>query len=385
MPRQCHFCHGRSDDYDEANLKRCSGCQKVYYCSTSCQKYDWVSHIFDCKPRRPINTADYLALAVRQNLLPQHPQTCDDYGFSRAFDPQDKSKLLGLYIGLIEVMEISPKTIHNWRVRGVLIDEIKLAYYKIPETSRGGYFPWFLQNEHLLTGGPPSEAQMRSEGDAMILRAWQYTGGNPKDSAESVRAAISCLDAEEQKCHALYALLLTKWHPCPSLPIWIDFGFCACEGEEEEMWLGGRYQELISECTFKEFCNAFRSSTLLDLFGAKEIIMDLISSSVQDVLRGPHKSVWCLKQVALQDDPNFQVPNPVWFDYGFMNCKNDSEKRQLRRVYKAFFASPGADPLALHEAAIKGKIHGYVSNIVKGTKNPKFERLMKNMYPLHGV
>lgn len=100
MAKTCHMCHGHDEDYQEANLKRCAGCRKVYYCSTDCQKYDWVYHIFDCKPRRPINTADYLALAVRQNLLPEHPQTCEDYGFNRAFQPEDKSKLLGLYIGM---------------------------------------------------------------------------------------------------------------------------------------------------------------------------------------------------------------------------------------------------------------------------------------------
>jgi hypothetical protein len=79
MVKTCHKCHGYTDDYEEANLKRCSGCQKVDYCSTACQREDWVCHIFDCKPHRAINTADYLALAVYKNLLPEHPQTCADY------------------------------------------------------------------------------------------------------------------------------------------------------------------------------------------------------------------------------------------------------------------------------------------------------------------
>ena len=69
-------------------------------------------------------------------------------------------------------------------------------------------------------------------------------------------------------------------------------------------------------------------------------------------------------------------------DYGFMNCRNDSERRQLKRVYKAFFDSRDGDPLALHEAAIKGNIHGYVSKVVQGLRDPKFQRLMKNLYPL---
>ena len=101
MVKTCHNCHTHYlDFYSEPKLKRCSGCQKVYYCSSTCQKEDWVCHIFDCKSRRPINTADYLALAVYQNLLPEHPQTCADYGFDRALMGEEKSKLLGLYIGM---------------------------------------------------------------------------------------------------------------------------------------------------------------------------------------------------------------------------------------------------------------------------------------------
>ena len=110
MVKTCHKCHGYSDDYEEANLKRCSGCQKVYYCSTACQKYDWVYHIFDCKPRRPINTSDYLALAVYQNLLPEHPQTCADYGFDRAITGEEKSKLLGLYAGMSQAIASSMRS-----------------------------------------------------------------------------------------------------------------------------------------------------------------------------------------------------------------------------------------------------------------------------------
>jgi hypothetical protein len=102
MVKTCHNCHGHSDEYkeSESNLKRCAGCQKVYYCSIACQKENWVYHIFDCKPRRPINTADYLALAMYRNLLPEHPQTYVDYGFDRAFTAEEKSNLGGLYIGM---------------------------------------------------------------------------------------------------------------------------------------------------------------------------------------------------------------------------------------------------------------------------------------------
>ena len=422
MTRTCHRCHGYSDDYEEAKLKRCAGCQKVYYCSTYCQKYDWVEHIFDCKPRRPINTADYLALAVRQNLLPEHPQTCIDYGFSRAFSADEKSNLLGLYIGmsmhdfvcsaflsvctgLIKYREIPPKTIHDWRVRGVLVDEIKATFHKIPGL-RNSYFAWFLQNEHIVAnaGQPLSDEALHDNADAMVIRAWRFTGGSEKDTVDQIKAAIARKPIEEQQCHHLYTLLLAGWHPSPDLDLWVDFGFAACTSQEAEMELATSYRELVMMCTFKEFCDAFRGRRLIDFLHSKEIydtatrgprLNDLLhfkepqaddNEQLRDLLHAKwKKSVWYLKQTIVQEESTKEeasIRRSVMVDYGFINCKNDSERRELKRVYRAFFEKHDGDALALHEAAIKGNIHGYLSNVVQGLRDPKFRRLMKNPYPL---
>ena len=286
-------------------------------------------------------------------------------------------------------MQIPPKTIHNWRIRGVLVDEIKAAFYKIPEHARGGYFPWFLQNEHIVAqaGQPLSEETLNDRGDAMVVCAWRFTGGSESDSAEEIKAAIARKPADEQKCHCLYSLLLSKWYPSPDLDLWINFGFASCRSQEEEMELSARYQELITMCTFKEFCDAYRTSCLLDLFHSKGLQVN-DHAHLRDLLQGPtycHKSVWNLKQSILHEESTKEESRmrpSVVADYGFMNCRNDSERRQLKRVYKAFFDSRDGDPLALHEAAIKGNIHGYVSKVVQGLRDPKFQRLMKNLYPL---
>lgn len=114
MTQTCQQCHGDSDDYKEANLKRCSACQKVFYCSSACQKDDWVVHIFDCKPRRPINTADHLALAVHNKSNPEHPQTREDYGFNRASGNETEFYLLGLYIGMRITSLIPCRSFSSW-------------------------------------------------------------------------------------------------------------------------------------------------------------------------------------------------------------------------------------------------------------------------------
>ena len=161
MAQHCQCCW----DHYKPNLKHCSGCKKVYYCSTYCQDSDWALHIFDCKPHR-VKTAHHLARAVYEDVIPSHPQTCEDYGFNRAVTAEEKSKLIGLYIGmsmtlvhpiffnvhtgLIKLMRIPARTVHDWRISGVLVDEIKAAYFQLPEGSRGLYFPWFLENEHII-------------------------------------------------------------------------------------------------------------------------------------------------------------------------------------------------------------------------------------------
>jgi hypothetical protein len=267
----------------------------------------------------------------------------------------------------------------------VLVDEIKVAFYKLPEHARGDYFPWFLQNERTiaLAGQPLSEETLHDRGDDMFVHAWRFTGGSEGDSVAEIKAAIARKPDEEQICHYMYALLLSKWRPSPDLDLWIDFGFASCRSQEEELELGARYQELITVCTFKEFCDAYRTGCLLDLFHSKGLQIN-DSAHLRDLLhRRPtswNKTVWDLKQVTLQED--FKMPPSVIVDYGFMSCRNDSERRELQRAYKAFFDSHDGDPLALHEAAIKGNIHGYVSQVVQGLRGPKFQRLMKNPYPL---
>ena len=350
-------------------------------------------------------TADRLARAVYDDLLPEDPKTCEDYGFNRAITVEEQCNLLGLYIGtvrnlvkaifldmhdtrLIKIIGIPSKTVHNWCVRGALVDEIKSAFYMIPEGSRGTYFPWFLQNQHIvaLAGQPLSAKEMRDHGDGMLVRTWRFTGGSERDSPKDIRAAVARQPPEEQQCYSLYALLLSRSTPSTDLPnLWVDFGFTSCTSQEEEDVLGGQYQRLIALCTFKEFCDAYRDRRLLKLFCSKGLCND----KLRDLLPGPlptdgKESVWDLKGFVLQEGctgEETSIPSSVTVDYGFINCMNASERQQLKKVYKYYFDNPHGDPLALHEAAMKGSLYDFLSNKVQGLHGPEFQRLLKNQHP----
>ena len=291
-------------------------------------------------------------------------------------------------------MEIPPKTIHDWRVRGVLVDEIKTAFYKIPEYARGAYFPWFLQNQHIVTlaGQPLSAKELQDYGDAGLVRTWRFTGGSERDSVGEIRAAIARKPVEEEQCYLMYALLLSQSTPSPGLDIWINFGFASCTSQGEEGVLGIQYQRLITLCTFKEFCDAYRNRRLLNLFHSKGLQVNE-NDQLRDLLSGHlpvrwRKSVWDLKAFVIQENSasaESSMPPSVTMDYGFVNCMNASERQQLKNVYKDFFDNHHGDPLALHEAAIKGNLYGFLLNKVQGLADAKFRQLMKNPYPLPGL
>lgn len=141
-------------------------------------------------------------------------------------------------------------------------------------------------------------------------------------------------------------------------------------------------------CTFKEFCDAYRNGHLLDLFHSRSLQVKN-NPRIQDLLSGrplmdSRKSVWYLKQSILVEDDTgeeYIVDPSTVLDYGFINCRNASEWKQLMKVYRDFFNNNHGDPLAFHEAAMKGNLYGFLSNIGRGIiRGPKFQRLMRT-YP----
>jgi len=70
-------------------------------------------------------------------------------------------------------------------------------------------------------------------------------------------------------------------------------------------------------------------------------------------------------------------------DYGFMNCRTEDEKRQLRHMYGKLIKNPQFDPRDLHEACIAGGIFNYVHSILP---NEVLEAdLLRNLYPLRDL
>lgn len=127
--------------------RKCSVCDRDLYCSKYCQDRRSGPRLFTCT-KRPLTSADYLFRCIGQDVLPDDEDVRESFGFNQLTSFADQCKLLGLYKGLYLSDRITAEDIHKWQVEGTLLASIKDFYYQIPETHRGGYFPWFLKHTH---------------------------------------------------------------------------------------------------------------------------------------------------------------------------------------------------------------------------------------------
>jgi hypothetical protein len=322
-----------------------------------------------------------------------------DYGFATA-DRETTIKLLGLYIGLLDPhrLGVKPYTLHKWRVRGTLVENIKKEFEKIPEASRGGYYPWFLQNQDVISGKltpEQREKKLEMEVEESIRRAWGFIGRPSVSSMEEIDRWRRSASHKVNGCFILYTMLLSGTRPGPTLAeLWISFGFCACTSQEAESDLTFRYQALIEKTTFDDFCAAYASSSLPSLFNKHGLA--ITDPYVLDLLSSPHfrKSVWDLKTyveiktINSPEDTAVQPENSVRVDYGFINCKTAEDHKMLFDVYKGFFLlQESANPIELHNACIEGRLFTYFAKDLGFKLRPTktYQRLLKNFYPLPDV
>ncbi|CDO77219.1 hypothetical protein BN946_scf184747.g32 [Trametes cinnabarina] len=384
--------------------KRCSSCRKAWYCSPQCQKDDWIFHVFDCKIGQPISTVYHLARACRRDLIPVDPQTRRDYGFVKAreaFGGMGESKLLGVYIGLFGPLDVPPKEVRRWQEEGRLVEGIRGAFMKLPPGARGGYYPWIMQNQHILDNSSmPGEGQVNvselAKWARAHVRAWEFIGGDPKDNADEIRRKAQTWSVEKQACWILYMSLVDDRHPGPWEPGWVQFGFVVAGPSGEEQSMAREYRALIKHCTFDEFHAAYASSSIPALFRRHrgrqncEIADNPCFCDVMADSPGEVKSVWELKHyvdlLVASDAASRPEPFPrIRADYGYKNCRNVEERQLLDEAYKRLFMETSQSPLDLHSACIEGDLFLYIGRFVKFSPwAEKYKRLLRNRYTASG-
>lgn len=102
----------------------------------------------------------------------------------------------------------------------------------IPESFRGGYYPWFLRNRHTLEG---DHQVVRDTDDPEKYLQERYNEARAYlDPSDQAKALEDLSPFAKQYCFSFLALLLDCKHPPPQMPrldLWYDFGFVVCSDE----------------------------------------------------------------------------------------------------------------------------------------------------------
>ena len=392
---ECHICW-------RPTKRRCGMCNKDFYCSESCQEKRSGSHLFMCS-KRPLTSANYLWESLREVQLPEEDDVLQDFGFNNATSVTDKYHLLGLYIGLYLSGKFSAEIIHDWRVKGILVEKIKEFYYGIPEGSRGEYFPWFLKNSYALERSITTDESQQITAATFYDEAKLYLDIEDRDK-RPMNLKPECKGI----AYGLLAQILLRFSPDPTQKDYYSLGFVTCRGHYEESTLVNLYLLLVTESdesrfydfynsrrgeeaarsvTFEQFWKAFEAGKLIELMdskGLKNLRSGLLflEGFLSVPPTGPHPSVWSLKQFLKINDLEKRPPAPsVLCDYGFGNCRTREETWLLMETYKK--TSETANPLALHQACVKGQLFSFVSLFVR--MQEEWRPLMWNPYPLKDI
>ncbi len=392
-----------------SELKCCSACKKVWYCSKECQKVDWRRHIFDCKHDRPIPTAYYLSRACREGLAPIHLQTRKDFGFHKVeslLPASVQAKLLNLWTVVYNDARVSERDVQAWQVKGTLVDGIKTTLMRLPSGDfQDACYTWFLDHQDLFDGSPVDKAKAKEFGkhsfEGATHKAWIKVGGSPDDDFRTIRAKIKALPGHVQECHDFYALAAFGAHPRPEYSSWLTFGFIAAMDRVDEHWISQWYDRLVDRCTFDAFTTVYQTSSLISLAEAHGVSLPCpLSRSAQAFFRDvmsasprQFKTVWYLKQYVDQvgdvdpSKPPVLPKQAARADYGFVNCRDALEQKLLDDLYMSYFAHPDANPLDLHKVCVAGALAEYVGGFVKlKPKTKTYRCLLRNTHsaPLVG-
>lgn len=340
-------------------------------------------HLTKCSARS-ITTADRLLQDALEDDIPKDEETREDFGFTRCRHSNEESHLFGLYRGLL-YLDVSPVELDTWCQKDILASKIIETFSAVPEESRGGYFPWFLRNQHVLDRSTPRPSPHS------LKATWLDEARALLDGEDRKRDPTKLEPPAKQYCFYFFAIALNSYFPRADSTVsdmWYDFGFAVCNNEDEEKGLGIIYNKLVGgnkqrndyekslgfrfeylpktpSCSFEEFWRACQDGKLvqvfekygLDLYGSPqnvkaEQLREFLSFS-PDQLR---PSVWRLKHFLALDDnvplSGFPHVETAIREYGFTPQLDARTKLTLKAFYRKLFEK--ADAREVHKARAQG-------------------------------
>lgn len=353
---------------------RCTACKNAWYCCKQCQQTDWLKHKFVCK-FRSIDSADVLVLDCWTDELPEDPDVRRDFRFDGLVVSEAQCHLFGLYVGLVRYLKVSSRSLHRWQVRGRMVRNIKRHFYKLPKDSRGGFFPWFLQHQHIF------DVDWKLQDFPAAAETWYSSVKDhiPLELRSETLRDVSDPNGQIALLFSYWAL--NGWYPGPQSSLWITFGFCTCKHRYEEGALGHWYSVLVKACGIEALYKALKARTIFGLFerfglGQQAASFPYLACFLSDAT---FLSVWFLKQYC--EVGKAEHMDVLWQTYGFMHCGSSALRREkLKQVYARYFEARGGDPLELHDAAVQGRLFDHVSSVIP--VNADLQRVMDSRIAL---
>lgn len=320
-----------------------------------------------------LTTADYLMMDCVADEIPEDPDVLRDFGFEHILAFNERSKLLGLYKGLM-YLEVRSEELHSWQVSGSLANQIIEIFERRPVESRGGYFPWFVKNRNSIF---PSTPPSLTEDDMLeqLSRSAKFLL-QPSDRFQPVK---DLQPDYKRSCFMFAALVVQSQHPPPELVgPYYDFGFRACMSGAEEKALGVLYQQLIIGDIhhprqlywgdmpnlpvyvdrFSQFCQAFAKGTLIQLMednGLKEQMLSIrhLEMYLDGSTEIRNLPVWDLLTFLKTGDAELP-PDEIFIPFKFIRCIDLRVKIRLKHFYTSLLAL--VDILQLQEAQAAGRL-----------------------------
>ncbi|OJJ05981.1 hypothetical protein ASPVEDRAFT_87303 [Aspergillus versicolor CBS 583.65] len=368
----CRQC-GKSAGY------RCSACL-VRYCSRSCQRKNWILHVFVCCVSNRPNEVDRLRILARQwaeagdqgdgNVHSQileglfaDDDLCRAFGFVHCLNQREVGNLMCIYSALVKF--------HQPRFIQGLIDELKLGKYTaawvLERKSYGGAcnrehqcLSWYTRRLSTGLTIPDWESQYLYQIIAVQITASMFQIDD-----------WDFLNRPEQLVTRLYTILFRSFNNIPTeiSAEWINFGFCYCTDRAQTEALADAYISLAeSGATLAEIADTWEKETLLDLMETKGIDVSLLRNNQIALHKPPPAEFGAYRLVAevkhalsgmycecfigaryfkSKCEPFLSMESE--YDYGF-TATNAWERWQLLRFYHRLFSVPGFSAREMQKA-----------------------------------
>ena len=257
-------------------------------------------------------------------------------------------------------------------MNGSLIPNVINEYEKQPPESRGDYYTWFLENEHLFDPAKPADEVRR---DDLFRKLIPYL--DPEDRAKDSKELYTLNPYTRTECVLLYACVSHGYTLPPQHPLWMKFGFCICDDIDGEGQLVDLYRRLIfgdehfevhqpcpqptpaqptpqpNTCTFSEFHTAYQADNLGQLFRSKGVVTahsEILIPKLEWFFANGNPA-WLLKAVlAVPEEEKLKSPPLIQIASanGLTDSLTSDDRRELKAVYRNLLKV--VDPLKVHWA-----------------------------------